>query len=495
MKTWLIVLAFIIVGVAPFLLSRSDLSKTDTVSELIGELETKTDRLLHRYAVPGAAISIIENGEVRWIGAFGYADLEQQEAVSEQTVFQVASISKSVAALGVMKLVEDGQISLFSPAEIYLSRWQLPESEFDKDDVTIQRLLSHTAGLTLHGYPGYEPDKPLPTLEQSLSGISVTTTQVALFQQPGTAFSYSGGGYTLLELIMEEITGMSFTSFMDSQVLAALEMDNSSFEWQPRLRPDTAKAYDENLNPLPNYLFTEKAAAGLYSTIGDLSKFVIAGYDGYHGNPRGALAQQTMTTIYKPKADVVGLSAFIYQHTGLGHFINFTSDGTKLVIHDGGNDGWRSNFTLIPETGHGIVILTNGNNGTYLVNEILDAWHFTLFRTPRFVALNQISSGVYSLAWMLFLWSGLAGFNLVSELRNKMRGLMFTRTKVQIALRVAVIALLLFLVVAVAQNVIPLLSFLSPTIGLVLLSAVALRVLLGILQILFPRISIDSVRP
>jgi CubicO group peptidase (beta-lactamase class C family) len=494
MKTWLIVLAFVIVGAAPFALSRSDISKTGTVNELINELDTKTDRLLHRYAVPGAAISIIENGEIRWIGTFGYADLEQQAAVGEQTVFQVASISKSVAALGVMKLVEDGQINLFSPAEIYLSHWQLPESEFDKDEVTIQRLLSHTAGLTLGGYPGYEPDKPLPTLEQSLSGTDVTTPPVALFQQPGTGFSYSGGGYTLLELIMEEVTGLSLTNYMDSQVLAALEMENSSFEWQPHLRPDTAKAYDENLNPLPNYLFTEKAAAGLYSTIGDLSNFVIAGYDSYHGNPRGVLSQQTMTTIYEPIADVVGLSAFIYQHTGLGHFINFTSDGTKLVIHDGGNDGWRSNFTLIPETGNGIVILTNGNNGTYLISEILDAWHFTLFRTPRFVVLNQISSGVYSLTWMLFLWAGLAGFNLVSELRRKIRAFTLTNTKVHVALRIVMIALLLFLVVAIGQNVIPLLSFLSPTIGIVLLAAVVLRVFLGILQILFPRISVDSVQ-
>jgi CubicO group peptidase (beta-lactamase class C family) len=495
MKTWLIVLAFVIVGAAPFLLSRSDLSKTGTVTELINELDTKTDRLLHRYAVPGAAISIIENGEIRWIGTFGYADLEQQVAVGEQTVFQVASISKSVAALGVMKLVEDGQINLFSPAESYLSRWQLPESEFDQDDVTIQRLLSHTAGLTLGGYPGYEPDKPLPTLEQSLSGTNVTTPPVALFQQPGTGFSYSGGGYTLLELIMEEVTGLTFTNYMDSQVLAALEMDNSSFEWQQRLRPDTAKAYDEDLNPLPNYLFTEKAAAGLYSTIGDLSKFVIAEYDSYHGNLRGALSQQTMTTIYEPIADVVGLSAFVYQHTGLGHFINFTPDGTKLVIHDGGNEGWRANFTLVPETGNGIVILTNGNNGTYLISDVLDAWHMTLFQTSRFTVLNQISSGVYSLAWLLFLWAALAAFNLVSELRQRIRGFALTKTKVQFALRMVLVVLLILLVVAIAQNVIPLLSFLSPTIGIALLSAVALRVFLGILQILFPRMSREGMRP
>jgi CubicO group peptidase (beta-lactamase class C family) len=495
MKSWFIVLAFLIVGAAPFLLSRSDLSRTGTVDELIDELDAKTDRLLHRYAVPGAAISIIENGEVRWKGTFGYADLEQREAVSEQTVFQVASISKSVAALGAMQLVEDGQIDLFSPAESYLSRWQLPESEFDTDEVTIQRLLSHTAGLTLGGYPGYEPDKPLPTLEQSLSGTGVTTPPVALFQQPGTTFSYSGGGYTLLELIIEEVTGLSFTNYMDSQVLAALEMDNSSFEWQPRLRPDTAKAYDENLNPLPNYLFTEKAAAGLYSTIGDLSNFVIAEYDSYHGNARGMLSQQTMTTLYEPIADVVGLSAFVYQHTGLGHFINFTPDGTRLVIHDGGNEGWHTNFTLVPETGNGIVILTNGNNGTYLISDVLDAWHMTLFQIPRFPLLNQISSGVYSLAWLLFLWSGLAAFNLVSELRQRIRGFVLTKTKVQVALRMALVVLLILLVVAIAQNVIPLLSFLSPTIGSVLLSAVALRVFLGILQILFPRMSREGIRP
>jgi hypothetical protein len=174
-----------------------------------------------------------------------------------------------------------------------------------------------------------------------------------------------------------------------------------------------------------------------------------------------------MTTIYEPIADVVGLSASVYQHTGLGHFINFRPDGTKLVIHDGANEGWRSNFTLVPETGNGIVILTNGNNGTYLISDVLDAWHMALFQTPRFMALNQVSSGVYSLAWLLFLWAGLAAFNLLSELRQRIRGFALARTKVQVALRIVLGLLLVFLVVAIAQSVIPLLSFLSPTIGIV----------------------------
>jgi CubicO group peptidase (beta-lactamase class C family) len=494
MKNQLILLAFLIVGVVPFLLSRSTLSDTGALDGLIYELDTKSDRLLARYAVPGVAISVIENGEVRWIGTFGYADLEQKAAVSEQTVFQVASVSKSVAAVGAMKLVEEGRLDLYSPAEIYLSRWQLPDSEFNKDGVTIQRLLSHTAGLTLHGYPGYDPDGALPTLEHSLSGTDLSTPQVELFLEPGTAFSYSGGGYTLLELIIEEVTGLTFADYMDNHVLTALEMHNSSFAWQPRLKPGTAKAYDAELNLLPNYLFTEKAAAGLYATIGDLSQFVIGAYNSYQGSPQGFLSQQTMTTTYEPVAGVAGLSGFIYQHTGFGHFINFAPDGAKLVIHDGANDGWRSNFTFVPETGNGIVILTNGNNGVYLIKEILDAWHTTVFQTPRFLLLNRISSGVYSVAWMLFLWSGLVGLNLVTGVRSNVRTFTLTNTRVHFAFRVAMIAVLVFLVVAVAQNVIPLLSFLSPTIGIVFLSAVVLRVLLGILQLLFPRMSTYAVR-
>lgn len=113
-----------------------------------------------------------------------------------------------------MKLVETGAIDLDEPVSRYLSRWQLPETECDNEGVTMRRLLSHTVGLSLHGYPGFHPDEPLPTLEESLSGATDGAGAVYLVREPGSEWEYSGGGYTLAQLIIEEITGQPFAEYM-----------------------------------------------------------------------------------------------------------------------------------------------------------------------------------------------------------------------------------------------------------------------------------------
>jgi CubicO group peptidase (beta-lactamase class C family) len=491
MKHILVALTLIMAAIIAALFPFGILSRTNSIDALTNELGAKTARLLDTYAVPGAAIAVVEDGQVKWVGAFGLADIAQQTGISEQTVFQVASVSKSVAALAVMKLVEDGKIHLEDPAEHYLTRWRLPESAFDSQEVTIRRLLSHSAGLTLHGYPGYHPQTELPTLEASLSGTGLATPGVTLADQPGAAFRYSGGGFTLLELIVEEVTGMRFADYADTEILLPLGMNNSSFEWRPHLQANTAQAYDKDLNVLPNYLFTEKAAAGLYSTIGDLSRFMIAEYDSYRG--QGLLSRQTMADIYRPVIEVGGRSSFVYQHSGLGHFINATPHGTILVTHDGGNEGWRSNFTLIPETGHGIVILTNGNNGHYLISEVLDAWHHALFQAPRFPVLNRIGSSIHSLTAVLFVWSGIAAITMAAAWRTGARGLALGGARGHIAVRGLSICVLVIVVAGVATIVVPLLGFLGPRIGLVLLSAVATRALVGIIEVLMPRKQIGKV--
>ena len=127
--------------------------------------------------------------------------------VDGDTVFQAASISKTLTAWGVMRLVEQGALELDAPVGRYLTRWQLPPSPYNHDGVTIRRLLSHTAGLSLHGYPGIAPEQPLPTLEESLSGGHPGAEDVRVVSEPGTTYAYSGGGYTLLQLVVEEVTG------------------------------------------------------------------------------------------------------------------------------------------------------------------------------------------------------------------------------------------------------------------------------------------------
>jgi CubicO group peptidase (beta-lactamase class C family) len=162
-------------------------------------LEMKFDETvpvwLDEFIVPGAAVAMIENGELRFAKGYGMADESEQIPVTKTTGFNIASISKTVSAWGVMKLVEEGKLKLDEPASTYLTRWELPASEFDASGVTIRRLLSHTAGLSLHGYPGWTLADTLPSIEESLSGKTNGAGDVRLIMEPGTRWQYSGGGY------------------------------------------------------------------------------------------------------------------------------------------------------------------------------------------------------------------------------------------------------------------------------------------------------------
>jgi CubicO group peptidase (beta-lactamase class C family) len=319
-------------------------------------------QLMEQYKIPGVAVSLVQ-GEAVWSKGYGLADKEQGVPVAADTVFQAASISKAVTSWGVMRLVEKGQLELDAPVEQYLTRWHLPQSNYDPSGVTIRRLLSHSAGLSVHGYPGWSPDLKLPSLEESLSGNNGSGGELRIIMKPGTQFSYSGGGYTLLQLIIEEVTGETFSAYMQREVLDPLGMSHSSFEWQADLRPAMAIAYSETGVPLPNYLFTEQAAAGLYTTGPDLARFVAAEMPGPHGEPagRGVLSPDTLTLMFTP----------VIQSQGLGQGVSILPDGSKLIQHWGANAGWRGAIQAYPEWAVGVVVLTNSDNGENLIEDVL----------------------------------------------------------------------------------------------------------------------------
>ncbi len=330
---------------------------------LIKKIDQIAPQLLEQYKVPGAAIALVRDGEVVWSAGYGLADKERGVPVTVDTVFQAASISKAVTSWGVMKLVENGQLKLDAPVEQYLTRWHLPPSGYDPSGVTIRRLLSHSAGLSVHGYPGLRPDAQLPSLEASLSGNNGGGGEVRIIMEPGTQFSYSGGGFTLLQLIIEEVTGETFSAYMQREVLYPLGMSHSSFEWRADLRPATAVAYSEWGGPLPNYFFTEQAAAGLYTTAPDLARFVAAEMTGPKGElaGRGVLAPETLTLMFKP----------VIQSQGLGQGISRLPDGSVSIQHWGGNAGWRGVIRAYPKWDVGVVVLTNSDNGENLIGDVL----------------------------------------------------------------------------------------------------------------------------
>jgi len=303
--------------------------------------------------ISGVAVALVEEGEVTWQQGFGFADEAEQVPIDPRaTVFQVASLSKSVVAWGVQRLAQSGRLDLDAPIEDYLTRWQFPESHWDASEVTARRLLQHTGGTNIHGYFGFDPSESVPTVVESLNGDTKGLGGVRLLAQPGTRWQYSGGGYTVLQLLIEEVTGQPFAEYMEEMVLRPLRMEDSSFEWSPDLRPRTATPFSVFNRPIPNYLYSSKASAGLYSTVSDFARFAAAGMDGVaEARGRGVLTEASVDALYEPQDP----SRFY----GLGHQLYTLADGRVVVGHAGLNRGWRSFWLADPEGGRGIVILSN----------------------------------------------------------------------------------------------------------------------------------------
>jgi CubicO group peptidase (beta-lactamase class C family) len=230
--------------------------------------------------------------------------------------------------------------------------------------------------LSEHGYAGRLPTDPPHSLEMSLSGVRI-------MQEPGSGYRYSGGGYTVLQLVIEEVTGEPFAAYMQREVLDPLGMTRSSFDWRADLRPATAIGHDPQGQPHPNYLFTETAAAGLYTTASDLARFAAAAMTGPQGQPAGravlppgTVAQMLTPVVFADEAVAAGVTKSPHQTTtGLGYGMGAAPDGTVLVGHGGKNQGWEALFETQPDRREGIVILTNSDHGFAFAQPVMDAWY------------------------------------------------------------------------------------------------------------------------
>ena len=337
---------------------------TQEADELYHELERLGWDLTDETKVPGVSIAVIRGGEVAWYLGCGFADLESETEVTPQTIFNIGSISKTVAAWGLLSLVEDGKLALDVPVDRYLTRWRLPESEFDAAGVTLERLLSHTAGLSLHGYPGFDPGQALPTIEASLGGDTNGSEDVRLIHAPGSKWKYSGGGYTIAQLLVEEVTGERFAEFMRDAVFGPLGMEHSDYRWTEEIDRLAATPYDRNGEPIGGPRFTAQAAASLQTSAEELARFAIAGMTKFSENP--VLDPETIERMQVPMPP--GPEAY-----GLGYMVQ-EHEGFRTVGHGGSNRGWIARLTIAPETGDAIVILTNGSNGGRVTRPIEEAW-------------------------------------------------------------------------------------------------------------------------
>lgn len=298
--------------------------------------------------------------------------------VDRNTVFQVSSLSKWISAFGIMKLVEDGKLDLDAPVSKYLTRWKLPPSEFNNEEVTVRRLLSHTAGLTDGlGYSGFAAGTPTQSVEQSLTKASDAdegiSGAVRVGVKPGTEFKYSGGGYTLLQLLVEEVSGQSFSSFMRKSVFEPLGMEHSTYFWNDSSAYSLAEFYNSDGTKAEHYRYTSLAATSLYTSLSDLELFFQAHLEAksMKGAEHHVIRPETMKMMRKPHARKMGLDVW-----GLGTILYAPTDHNDFIVgHDGkSTPPINTAVRLNPVTGDGIIILATGNKT--IATKLASEWVF-----------------------------------------------------------------------------------------------------------------------
>jgi CubicO group peptidase (beta-lactamase class C family) len=317
--------------------------------------------LMQRFHVPGLSIAVIRDFKIHWVKAYGIADVASGRPAAADTLFQAASISKPVTAMAAMRLVDGRRFSLDDDINTILKSWHAPGHT-----VTPRSLMSHTSGADDgFGFPGYDPSAARPTLVQILDGKPPSNVGPVLFARPPyEAYKYSGGGVTIMQLALMDLTGRPFAQFMRSTVLDPLGMRDSSYE-QPlpaALASRAARAHDGEGKPMGAawHVYPEQAAAGLWTTPGDLARFIIEVQRAVRG-PKGAvLTQAAASAMVGP----VGVGPF-----GVGLTIEKRGEGWYFS-HGGSNWGFRGDILGHVRKGYGVAILTNGDNGSAVIGEI-----------------------------------------------------------------------------------------------------------------------------
>jgi CubicO group peptidase (beta-lactamase class C family) len=320
-----------------------------------------TDRMAALH-VPGVSIAVIHDGKIEWAKGYGVVSAGGVP-VTPETLFQAASISKPVTAMAVMHLVQTGKLNLDTDVSQYLKSWKVPANDFtQKTKITLRELLSHTAGMTVHGFPGYASDAPLPTLVQILNGAKPANSPAIYVDiAPDTEWRYSGGGFVVTQQLLLDVTGKAFPTFMRETVLGPAGMAHSTYE-QPlpksRMR-EAAMPYHLNGQPTAGgpHVYPEMSAAGLWTTPSDLAHFAIELQNALAGKS-AVLSAATAKEMLSPMKG------------GWGIGIRVSGGAHPYFEHNGANDGFQCDL-MAYDSGDGIAIMTNSDNGGQLAGEIL----------------------------------------------------------------------------------------------------------------------------
>jgi CubicO group peptidase (beta-lactamase class C family) len=350
------VLLMIALGLATALPARAD-----AVDDLIV-------KRMHERNITGLSLAVVKDGKIIKAQGYGFTDKSNQTPVTPDTLFQAGSISKPVAAMAVLHLVEQGRLLLDENVNEKLRTWKVPENEFTKKKkITLRGILSHSAGVTIHGFPGYAVDSPRPSLVQVLDGTPpANTPAIRVDMVPGTLLRYSGGGYMVMQQLVIDVTEQPFAKFMGDTVLKPLGMTNSSFE-QP-LPPEwavrTASGYYADGKVVKGrwHVYPEQAAGGLWTTASDLARFAISIQQAATGKSNPVISQATARQMLTRQKDNAGLGVFLQ------------GEGKTLVfMHNGRDEGFDADIAAFAYTGKGAVVMINDNDDSGVTKEIIEA--------------------------------------------------------------------------------------------------------------------------
>jgi CubicO group peptidase (beta-lactamase class C family) len=333
------------------------------------------------YHANGVSIAVIKDYKIEWARGYGWADSADQRPVTTTTLFQAGSNSKSLNAIGVLKLVQDGKLDLYKDINDYLKTWKFPYDSLSKGKkITLANLLSHTAGLTVHGFPGYEKGDTIPGIVAILNGKRPANTgAIRSMYEPSLKFEYSGGGTTIAQLIIQDVTSQPYDKYMWENVLKPMGMTYSSYTQPPPADRQgiLATGYYNDGKPVKGkyHIYPEQAAAGLWTNATDLAKYVI--------ETQLSLAGKSEKVLSK-KMTELRLTPYIDTAVALGVFI-INKNGVKYFRHGGVDEGFVSQYIGSFEGGYGVAVMTNTYNTALfdeIINSVAATYNWKNFYTP-----------------------------------------------------------------------------------------------------------------
>lgn len=390
MWIWFILLS-ILISLLVALLSGSLQTKRNMhadapLDEFKVHMDERIPALMKQYRIPGCNIALVKDSEVVWTEAYGYADVASGRGLTVNTPMSVQSITKSVAAWGVMRLVEKGLIDLDDPVSQYLKSWKFPQSDYPTEKITTRLLLSHTAGMPLGDFTNvYAPGETMP------SNRDMMTREAVPMRGAGAGFSYSNTGYNLLEILIEDVTGQSFSEYIRNEVLLPLGMENSFFDIERDTTPYPPTGYNLKGEAVPVYVYPSKGSGGLFSTAEDIARFAAAGM-----KENSVLSRESINRMYQSECTKIGVYGLIFDGYGFGHYVEKLPNGALSVSHGGQGNGIMTHLQAVPETGDAIVILTNSQRSWPFIAYVLSDW--AKWRDFHSVGMGKIIWGRYGLS-------------------------------------------------------------------------------------------------